>query len=379
MRDGGWPSVRFPDRPFSRLMAPSTWHRSNELPAARNRRVTRTKTDPELVDVPTDDEPMQFREWGTAKVYPLPSPYAGDRTIGSAADAWLQLQDEHQFVSRNHALLRYTNQRWSIVDAGSKNGLWIDGLRADASELTPGIEVTMGRVRLVVESPKTVAQRALVARFLGFDAARRIVVDRALRLVREWATNRMPLWIAGNDDLVSIARRMHDEFIGAHPFVVASVSGAASAIERVRSSGPSVTICLRSERPTRDLRAVSAIASEPGAPRIIVCAASAAHILPIEIPALDTRRVELPQIVDAYALDVIAALGARATSYTAVDRDAIVRWPLTTLADVEESVRRMIAIREFGGVTGAAVHIGVSHSSLSRWLARRTTNRRTQS
>ena len=39
----------------------------------------------------------------------------------------------------------------------------------------------------------------------------------------------------------------------------------------------------------------------------------------------------------------------------------------------------MIAIREFGGVTGAAVHIGVTHSSLSRWLARRTTHRRSLS
>ena len=357
-------------------MAPPTRRRSNDRPGMRTRCVTRTKTDPELVDIPTDDEPMQFREWGTAKVYPLPSPYAGDRTIGSAADAWLQLQDEHQFVSRNHALLRYANQRWSIVDAGSKNGLWIDGLRADTSELTPGIEIAMGRVRLVVESPRTVAQRALVSRYLGFDATRRVVVDRALRLVREWVANRMPLWIAGNDDLVAIARRIHDEFVGAHPFVVTTISDAARSFARARASGSSSTVCLRSERPTRDLRAVSALASEPEAPRLVVCSASVGHVLPIEIPALDTRRAELAQIVDAYALDVIAALGARPSSYTATDRDAIVNWPLATLADVEESVRRMIAIREFGGVTGAAAHIGVTHSSLSRWLARRTTHRR---
>ncbi|MGE0401898.1 MAG: FHA domain-containing protein [Kofleriaceae bacterium] len=342
--------------------------------------MTRTRTDPNLVESPLDDEPMQFREWGTTKVYPLPSPYTGDRTVGSSPDAWLQLQDPHQFVSRNHALLRYVNQRWSIVDTGSKNGLWIDGHRSSASELAPGIEVGLGRVRLIVESPRAIAQRDLLSRFLGWAPDRQVVVDRALRQIRGYVASEMPLWITGDDDLVAIARLIHRSFVGEQPFVVADVDDTKSRLGLARAAARGGTLCLRSEKPVRDLPLVRALAfdHEPSA-RLVVCATTAAHVQPIEIPALATRVDEVARIIDAYARDAIARLGAHATSYTTVDRASIASWNNQTLAGIEESVLRMIAIREFGGVTGAAPHLGVTHSSLSRWLARRTTRSRNRS
>lgn len=350
------------------------------LSSRRTRDVTRTKTDPSLADSPLDDEPMQFREWGTTKVYPLPSPYSGDRTMGSSPDSWLQLQDPHQFVSRNHALLRYVNQRWSIVDAGSKNGLWIDGHRSSAAELASGIEVGLGRVRLIVESPRTVMQRDLLARLLGWAPDRQVVIDRALRQLRGYVANEMPLWLTGDDDLVAIARLIHRTFIGECPFVVARLDDTTSRLGPARAAARGGTLCLRSEKPIRDLPLVRALALDhQSTTRLVICARSAAHVLPIEIPALATRTDEIPRIIDAYAQDAIAKLGAHTASYTNVDCNSIASWNIETLADIEESVLRMIAIREFGGVTGAAPHLGVTHSSLSRWLARRTTRSRNRS
>ena len=364
---------------FVVLTAPSLAEVRQRPDPSRMTGVTRTKTDPNLADSSFDDEPMQFREWGTAKIYPLPSPYSGERTLGSSPDAWLQLQDNHQYVSRNHALLCYVNQRWSIVDTGSKNGLWIDGHRASAAELSSGTEIGLGRVRLIVESPRCISQRDLLSRFLGWSHDRQVVVDRALRMVRGFVMNEMPLWLTGNDDLVAIATRIHRSFVGDLPFAVADLDDTA-AIGRARASVRGGTLCLRSEKPLRDLPLVRALMTDHDpVTRLIVCARSAAHVLPVEVPALATRADELPRIIDAYAREAIARLGAHATSYTDVDRATIASWPIETLAEVEESALRMVAIREFGGVTGAAPHLGLTHSSLSRWLARRTARRRSPS
>lgn len=344
----------------------------------RTKLVIRTKTDPDLLDSSLSDEPIHFREWGTATLHPLPSPYAGDRTIGSSSDAWLRLQDQQHFVSRNHALLRYQNQRWMIVDSGSKNGLWIDGLRADSAELLPGTEIGIGRLRLIVESARTVRQHALLSRLLGWDPDRRLVVDRAARLLREFVASRSIAWITGADDLVAISRRIHREVIGDEsPFVTADLDGSTKVLKIAARDARGGTLCLYGKKPPREWSELRALITESESTcRVIVCARSPINLVSIDIPDLASRHAELPRIVDEYAADAIERLGAQVRSYTDVDRALLLLRPPQTLADIEETTLRLIAIREYGGVTNAAPHLGITHSALSRWLARRTVSQR---
>jgi hypothetical protein len=43
-----------------------------------------------------------------------------------------------------------------------------------------------------------------------------------------------------------------------------------------------------------------------------------------------------------------------------------------TLEEVETTVTRLVAIREWGGVTRAALHLGITHVALLRWFGRRS-------
>ena len=62
-------------------------------------------------------------------------------------------------VSRQHAELRLTDNGVEITDAGSSNGTFVNGIRIDYSHVSPGAEITFGKVvfRLEkVEAPKPV-------------------------------------------------------------------------------------------------------------------------------------------------------------------------------------------------------------------------------
>jgi len=340
--------------------------------------VTKTKTDPGVIDSVANDEPMQLREWGSDRIHPLPPARAGDWVIGSSSEAWLQLQDREQFVSRRHAALRLEGEQWSIVDLSSKNGLWLDGMRTSSASLMPGCEIGIGRLRLIVETPRIVRQRALLARLLGWHPERRLAVDRALHLLREFVAARVLLWLTGADDLISVARRIHREVAGdAHPFVVGDLERGTKSMEEALRAARGGTLCIWARKLPADAIAVRKLASdrEPQC-RMIVCARSAGEVMSIDIPALSTRPSEIGRIIDEYAVDAIKRLGAKPTSFNATDRELLVENPPTTLADIELTTFRMVAIREYGGVTHAAPRLGVTHSALSRWLARRVSPRR---
>lgn len=263
-----------------------------------------------------------------------------------------------------------------IADANSKNGLWIDGRRAGAATLVSGIEVGLGRVRLIVESRTTLRHRALLARLLGWKPERQLAVDRALRLVREFASARLPLWLTGIDDLVAIARRIHSEVVGdAQPFVICDAD--TKTIESELRSPRGGTLCVRALRKPEDARTIRALfADREQHCHVVVCARSYDQVTAIDIPPLADRPDEIDRIVDEYAIDAITRLSAQPASFTRVDRETLLDHPPDTLAEIDVATLRLVAIREFGGVTRAAPHLGVTHSALSRWLARRTRRRR---
>src|SRR5689334_16119397 len=124
-----------------------------------------TKTDAGANEWLITDEPTQFRLWGNRVTYPLPpaeaGPDDGGWTIGAAEDCWLQLQDTSARVSRRHPPLTDEHQprRWTIPDLRSKNGVTQGGARQLSFLITPGVEVGIGGVTLIAESPMLRALR----------------------------------------------------------------------------------------------------------------------------------------------------------------------------------------------------------------------------
>jgi hypothetical protein len=199
------------------------------------------------------------------------------------------------------------------------------------------------------------------------------VVDRALRVLREFVAGRFPLWLTGADDLAAIARRIHREVESASvPFVVAELAASAKPILAALNDPRGVTLCVWARRMPADAQVIrTMLADRHPACRIVVCARAAEQVVSIDIPPLSSRLDEIERILDEYALDAVAQLGAKPASFTSADREWLLDHPPDTLAEIEEATLRMIAIREFGGVTHAAPRLGVTHSALSRWLARR--------
>lgn len=69
-------------------------------------------------------------------------------TIGRADDCDLVLDDPT--ISRHHAVLRRIPGGWCLRDAGSLNGIRVNGWRIDEARIRPGDELALGEARFVV-------------------------------------------------------------------------------------------------------------------------------------------------------------------------------------------------------------------------------------
>jgi two-component system response regulator HydG len=72
--------------------------------------------------------------------------------VGRGAECQVQLNDP--LCSRIHAKIRYSNGRWSLFDAGSRNGTQVNKAKIDEAVLTDGDEIRLGgtSLRFVDES-----------------------------------------------------------------------------------------------------------------------------------------------------------------------------------------------------------------------------------
>jgi hypothetical protein len=68
-------------------------------------------------------------------------------TVGRADDAALMLDDVT--VSRRHAVISRSGGVWSVADAGSLNGTYVNRSRIDRVELAGGEEIQIGKYRFV--------------------------------------------------------------------------------------------------------------------------------------------------------------------------------------------------------------------------------------
>jgi len=226
--------------------------------------------------------------------------------------------------------------------------------------------------------------REFLERVLGWADPR--PVDRAVRLMERAALHGTPLVFCGerDRDVVRIAYAIHHRAFGAEaPFVVADarlrVRGAAAANRPTLAAALEVAVggvlCVRSQHPPRDFRRAVGRVPEVGT-RLVVCADAAerCHVLltvaePIRVPPLASRTEELPRIVDAYADDARAELASPAP-LTASHRHWVMA-RCASLPAIELATRRMVALQRAGNVAGAAALLGMGHTSLGEWLARR--------
>jgi hypothetical protein len=322
-----------------------------------------------------EDPVIQLREWGSERTYVLPDTGLA-RTVGSSRECHIQLADDR--VSRMHARLVRDGATWWIHDTGSKNGVWIDGMRRASFALEPGVEIGLGGTSLIAESDKLSSLRRLLARLLGWSPEKHEAVDRALRSIREAATLRAALVMCGAGDLAAIAARLHRETLGVdRPFVVAGSTTAA----HVMSSAAAGTLCVAVKNPPIDLEEVISASREPDARvRLVVCAPTIkaaavaslmiGRVVRVAITPLHERRAEVPRIIAECADDAALDLDQPATGLDARDYSLLTSLEHESYSDVYETTRRLVAIRTLG-ITEGAAKLGITHGALSRWAQRR--------
>jgi hypothetical protein len=226
-------------------------------------------------------------------------------------------------------------------------------------------------------------------RLLGWGGGRLYVVDHALRAVRQLVARRSPLILRGDGDLVPLAQMLHRLAFGdTVRFVVcdprranspASVRMPAnyrSAVEAfARAAGGS--ICLRRRRPPADLNELMRLLSGPeSAVRLIVCmSASRGEAFmksdAIELPPLEIRESEVPQIIDEYVAEAICSLSVPQRSFTNADRQWVIRHSAQTIPEIAKGTLRVVALNTSPTYPHAARRLGMATVSLDRWVSRR--------
>jgi FHA domain-containing protein len=336
-----------------------------------------------------DDEVVQLRRWATVITYGMPRPPIRELTVGAAESCGLQLDDLSGCVSRVHARLVRRQTRWLLRDEGSKNGVWIDGARRGEFMLTPGVEIRIGGITLVAESPLLSALRGFLARLIGWRSERGGLVDEALRAVRMAATRRAALVLCGEGDLVPIARAIHRRVRSStRPFVVCdprrqagkatvrSAENHTAGMEALAVSGGG-SLCVRSRRLPADFsQVVEALRDLTSRVQLIVCAESPrecerCRVTPVVIPSLASRADEIDRIIHEYAHDAMIELGAPRSAFQAADHDWVREHAASSLPDIEKATLRLVALRAMGNLSHAAERLGMAAVSLSRWIDRR--------
>jgi hypothetical protein len=288
-----------------------------------------------------------------------------------------------------HAQLTYERQRWWIREVERGHGVRQDGVRREEFTLTPGVEIGIGTTTLIAESPSTITLREFCARMLGWecDAA---VIDHALRAIRLAMTRRTALVLRGEGDLVPIAYALHRRTLGGDaPFVVCdrrrrSAAGSVRAPTNHESgvvafeAASGGSLCVRSSRLPRDFSLLLARLREPEpSVLLVVCldrddrGALLAGPVPIDVPSLRDRVRDVPRLVEAYASDAIAALGAPAGCLTSDELAWVAKRSAGSLAEIEKGTLRLVARKVASNLGQAAALLGMAPISLTRWLERR--------
>lgn len=107
---------------------------------------------------------------GAGRTYPLDPLHKTTVSVGRSESSDVVLGDNRS--SRHHANVQWTGRDWEVVDQGSTNGTYVNGLRIDHPyALRVGDRVTVGDTTLVLRSVPTEGEAAPGAQPSGRAAA----------------------------------------------------------------------------------------------------------------------------------------------------------------------------------------------------------------
>lgn len=259
---------------------------------------------------------------------------------------------------------------WEIRDLGATNGLWIDLARAWTATLQPGMRIRIGELTLVAESPKFMALRSLVGRLIGWSHRE---LDDTLQRLRDCATQRTPLIVVGDGDLPRVAEWLHRRTLGDAPFVALSPGDEPLAAIRAAAHGTLSVPMARRTAPG----IVDAVQATPPVlrPRLVFGARSAGdavavgkleHRTILVLPRLAERRPELPRLIDEVSATIAQEMRVSNPGLTPRDHERLLALRFSSVTDLDDAIRRVIAIRTWG-VTRGAARLDLTHPSLSQW------------
>ena len=231
--------------------------------------------------------------------------------------------------------------------------------------------------------------RGFLARLLGWSDERKVAIEHALRSIDLGVTHRAALVLLGGAtelELVSIAEALHRRTLGAEcPFIVcdrkrADRESAVAAVQAARGG----SLCMRHAWSPRDFSSMVAMVRDPGASVQFIVCGGVGHAddpfltlpVPIQVPPLAAREDELPRIVDEFARDAIATLGAFESDFTDADRGWVVGHAANTWAELEMATMRLVALRNSGTIAEAAERLGMKAATLRGWIRKRRLTRR---
>ena len=316
--------------------------------------------------------------------------------LGSSADCQIRILDPLQRVSRRHAQVFFRDGHWNVLDLGSKNGTFVDGLRQHTARLTPGMLIGVGGVTLIAESRRSSELHGFLGRLLGWgwNDERAAAVDRAFQDLRAAQLQCDPIRLqsSGEGDLSPIATDLHRHLLSAEaPFVMCDYrrqSGERDARCQANEEDLSTaavkarggTLCVRSHRLPPGfgefLRAQRTSSERPGVQVMILFEeaydAALAAGCTIAIPPLRTRsKAQIANVIREYFLEAAASLGVD-TPPLPEDREWLMEHSATSFAEVAKGTRRITAMRRCdSSLVKAAELLGMKPVSLRRWLERR--------
>ena len=328
-----------------------------------------------------EDLPLRLRQWAGESSFPL---LLAEVKIGSSPTCDLQLHDPEGEISREHAMLKPHGDSWQLSDLNSRNGMLCDGVRVSSVILRSGQWIKIGSLVFVVESPRLVAFRAMIARLVGWMVERQSVVDAEVQHFLGHYARASPLVVIGDGDLTHQTRRLHRLALGPDaPFVVYRSDTEAS--EAFADAGLG-TLCVPVRQQSDADKVITRLTgTDPTTwPRVVLCAGRAINIAsvcrPLELHhvvtllALSSRSSELDRIVHESAIDVIEELDGSRTIFPMRELN---EWTYEskTFEDIDNALRRVLA-KSIWGVTAGAARLGITHPSLSKWASKHDPRRR---
>jgi hypothetical protein len=335
------------------------------------------------------DKVIGLREWGAGRLFSLRAPQHS-RELATMDTAALQLARGDLATTTDRIEIVYESQSWRVKDWSGLSNLKQDGRPTREVSLMPGTEVTIAGRTYIAESPRSIALRNFCSRLLGWSDDRIAAVDHALRAIRLASAGRAPLTLTGSGDLVPIAHAIHRYSLGDRvPFIVSdprrkntsatvrSPENCASGVEALQKAYGG-TLCVRAWRLPRDFSEILNAFSEPEHPtQLMICSRGTPlpNAAQVDIPPLDSRRLDLPRIAKEYIEDATHALHAPDDCLGRQD----IEWILDhsafggqlAISGIEKAALRAVALKLTGDLTNAARLLGMARVSLERWIKRR--------